>query len=125
MKNKNILKKTPGIFLKLLATFILVCYLIFFLGEILHPYSGTTFGLIMVYIMFLFFLLGYSFLWKNGKVSGIIFIMWYGFLLVLALWVWVNAGMVLGLGIPIPILGALLLVKAYAKNIKKSTSQKY
>ena len=118
MKNKNSSNKVSSMILKILITVSAVFYTIIFIGEIIPPFYESVFGVAMVYVLFCFFLLGYYFLWKNEKISGIILILWYGFLLILAFFVWTNAGMVIILGIPIPILGALLLFKVYFKKTK-------
>lgn len=118
MPKKQVFKKPSRITLKIIATILAIFYAIIFIGEITPPFFESTFGVSMVYVLFCFFLLGYYFLWKNEKISGIILILWYGFLLLLAFFVWSNAGMVIVLGIPIPILGALLLIKTHFKKIK-------
>ncbi len=108
------MKKSRKTIFKVLATIILAFYLLIFITEIGNP-EGTIFGYVMIYIMFLFYSLGYFFLWKNEKISGIIFVSWYLFLLALVVWVWIDGDMVAILGIPIPILGTIILIKSIKK----------
>ena len=106
-------KKTPLIILKILLTISLICYLVIFVGEIIPPFSEPLFGIIMVYVLFFIFLIGYYFLWKNPRLSGIIVVFWYVLLLFLGFFVWTNAGMVIILGFPVGVLGVLLIVYSY------------
>jgi len=105
--------------LRILITLAAIIYAIIFVEEITPPFYESGLGVAMVYVLFAFFLLGYFYLWKNEKISGLILVVWYGLLWVVGIWIWTNAGMVLGLGIPIPILGAILLARHYSKDIKR------
>ncbi len=118
MENKKNPNKIFGIILKILLTISAIVYVILVIEELTHPIYNSVLGAIMIVLMFLFFLVGYLFLYKDEKISGWIFMVWYGILWVLALWVWSDAGMVLLFGTIIPILGAIILIKAYFKKIK-------
>ena len=105
--------------LRILTTLAAIIYAVIFIGEITPPFYESGFGVVIVYVLFAFFLLGYFYLWKNEKISGVILVIWYGLLWIAGVWIWTNAGMVLVLGIPILLLGALLLIRRYSRNIKK------
>ena len=113
----NKVQKIMSISFKVLASIMFFFYLLLFLDEVVHPDPGII-GLIGAYALFCFFILGYVLLWKNERISALIFIVWYGFLLILANWVWTNAGMVIGFGFPIFVLGVLILVYSYWEKIK-------
>jgi hypothetical protein len=114
MKKK--VKKIFRIVLLILMTLALALYFLVFIAEATPPfYDQSLFGLIMVYLLFLIFLVAYYFSWKNERISGIIILFWYALLWISGLWIWTNAGMALGLATPIPILGVLLIGYSYLK----------
>ena len=114
--SKNILRNI----LRILVTIVAIFYLFVVIDEGTPPFTEPLFGIIMVYALFLFFVLGYYYLWKNEKLSGILLIVWYGLLWILVFCVWENAALTIIMGIPIPILGILLLIYSYLKKLRKT-----
>ncbi len=117
-------QKKSLVTLRILLTISVFFYTIIFIGEATPPFSESLFGIIMVYVLFLIFLIGYFFAWKDKKqmLSGIIITSWYVLLLILGFFVWTNAGMVIGLGFPVGILGVLLIIYSYLIKTKKKNN---
>jgi hypothetical protein len=107
---KIVYKKIFKWSLRISITLSAIIYFFVVLGEGTPPFTEPLFGVAMVYVLFLFFLLGYYHVWKNEKFSGKIFIAWYILLWALALFVWTNAGLTLVMGFPIFVLGILFLI---------------
>ena len=99
---------------RILGTIAALAYAHFIVDASIHfQDSGeSTFGGAMMYALFAFFLLAYYFLWKNELISGVLLILWYGFLWILVMFVWHAAAMTIILGLPIFVLGLILTVRA-------------
>ena len=103
MKSKNTFRNI----LRILGTISVILYILFLIGEGIPLFRPTSFADISVYLLFLVFLLGYYFLWKNELMSGIILIAMYGLQWLLVFTVWVDGGLTLIIGFPILIIGIL------------------
>ena len=105
-----------------LGTIAFVFYIVFLLDEDVPLFKTNSFADNSVYLLFLFFLLGYYFLWKNEVISGIILIVWHGLQWLLVFYVWEHGEMTLILGLPIGIIGILVLIFGIWR--KKSINKK-
>jgi hypothetical protein len=108
--------------LRFLGTIAFVFYIVFLLDEDVPLFRAASFADNSVYLLFLFFLLGYYFLWKNEVISGIILIVWHGLQWLLVFYVWEHGEMTLILGLPIGIIGILVLIYGFWR--KKSINKK-
>jgi hypothetical protein len=104
------------IILKVLVSIALIGYLLIFVEEAFPPYPidqpESNFGMVMVFVLFVWFLVGYYYLWKNVLRSGIFLASWYIMLVITALFIWKYGNVTIVLGIPILILGILLIIHA-------------
>ena len=119
------MKKSPNLFrniLRILGTIAAIFYILFLIDEGVPLFNDATFADISVYLLFLVFVLGYYFLWKNELTSGLILIAWHGIQWFLVFWVWVDGALTLILGIPIGILGIIVLIYGIRKNISSKTN---
>lgn len=112
-----------GIVLKVLVTLAAAFYALIFIDEVIPPYdpnmTETDFGIVMAFVLFIWFAIGYYFLWKDEKRAGIILITWWLGLFLTAWLVWFYGNVTVVLGFPIFILGILLLV--HSRLGKKSS----
>jgi len=112
MEPKNLFRNI----LRILGTIALLFYLLFLIFEGIPPFRATSFADISVYLLFLIFLSGYYFLWKNELLSGILLIGWYGLQWLLVFTVWVDGGITLIIGLPIALIGIVELIFARKKK---------
>ena len=110
------------IVLRILVTMAAVGYIIFLIGESTSSAGEPVFDIVMMYVLFAVFALGYYFSWKNEFISGILLIAWHGLQWILVLRVWDDADMTIVLGIPIFVLGILSLI--YGIRQKRFSSPK-
>ena len=103
--------------LRILGTVSAILYILFLIDEGVPLYKEATFADISVYLLFLVFVLGYYFLWKNELVSGLLLITWYGLQWILVFYVWVDGGMTLILGLPIGLIGIIFLIYEFSKKV--------
>ncbi|GAB2768990.1 DUF7670 domain-containing protein [Salinimicrobium soli] len=100
--------------LRVLLSLAAIIYVLVFIDEAFPPYDPATresdIGIVMVFVLFLWFLAAYIFLWKNEKISGILFTTWWLALLLTAWFIWVYGNVTVILGLPVFIMGILLLV---------------
>jgi len=112
-----------GIVLRVLVTIAAALYALIFIDEAFPPYDPnmqeSAFGIIMAFILFVWFAIGYYYLWKNEKRAGILLITWWLLLFLTAWLVWMYGNVTVVLGFPIFILGILLLIHARRVNRKK------
>ena len=102
--------------LRVVGTVAAILYIVFLVGERTPLFRGVTFAEVSVYLLFLVFVAGYYFLWRNELVSGIILLAWHGLQWILVWWVWVDGGMTLILGIPIAVFGLVVLIHALRRR---------
>lgn len=113
------MKKPTKLFrniLRVLSLVAVIFYILFLVFEGVPLDLTGPFADLSVYLLFLVFLMGCLFMWKNELVSGLILIVFYGIQWSLVLWVWVDGDMTLILGFPIAILGVLALIYGIAKK---------
>ena len=103
-------KNIANIALKIIGIIGIILYLLFLIGEGVPLLKATTFADISVYLLFVFFLLGIFFLWRNILVSGIICVLWYAIQWALVFWVWIDGEMTLIFGFPIGVFGIVVLL---------------
>lgn len=107
--------------LRVLLSIAAVLYILVFIDEALPPYDPdmreSNLGIAMVFVLFIWFLFGFYFLWKNEKISGILFTTWWVALFLTAWFIWVYGNVTVILGFPIFILGILLLI--YVKKSQR------
>lgn len=96
--------------LRVLGTIASLFYILFLIDEGVPLIGAKSFADISVYLLFLLFVSGYYFLWKNALISGVILIVWHGIQWILVFWVWDQGEMTLILGLPIGMLGILVLI---------------
>ena len=96
--------------LRLLGFVAAVAYVGFLIGEVFPKFEGTTWELITTLLLFVVFLAGLFYLFKREMLAGILWIAWYGLLILLVVTLWVGAGLTVVMGLPIFILGLLVLV---------------
>ena len=114
------LKRSADLFrtiLRILGTIAAFLYVLFLIGEGVPLFKEVSFADISVYLLFLVFVLGYYFLWKNELISGLILIAWHGLQWILVYKVWVDGGMTLILGIPLGLFGIIVLIYGIRKTI--------
>ena len=119
----NIKKSTNLIrnILRILGTIGAILYILFLIDEDVPLNKEATFADISVYLLFLVFVLGYYFLWKNELLSGLILIVWHGLQWILVYWIWVDGSMTLILGIPLGLFGFIVLIYGISKTISSKT----
>ena len=103
--------------LRILGTIAVALYILFLIAEGIPLSTESSFADVSVYLLFLLFILGYYFLWKNELISGIILIIWHAIQWVLVFWVWVDGGLTLIFGLPLGIFGIIVLIYGVRKNI--------
>lgn len=106
--------------LRILVSLAAVLYFFIFLDEAFPPYDPnmreSDFGIVMVFVLFIWFAIGYYYLWKNEKIAGIFLTTWWIALFFTAWWVWLYGNVTVILGFPIFVLGILLLIYSNQKN---------
>ena len=116
---------TFKIILRVLTTVAALLYALIFVDEAFPPYPQdmreTDFGILMVFVLFIWFSIGFYYLWTNEKRAGIFLITWWIALFITAWLVWMYGNVTVVLGFPIFILGILLLV--YSRKKKKMSTQ--
>jgi len=119
-KSTNLLRNI----LRMLGSITAILYILFLIDEGVPLFTEkVTFAEISVYLLFLVFILGYYFLWKNELISGLILIAWHGLQWFLVYWVWVDGSMTLILGIPLGLFGIIILMYGMSKNISSKTNR--
>jgi hypothetical protein len=83
-------------------------YVAFLISETIPEFTGTTVEMVTTLALFVLFVGGFYYLWKDETLSGLMWMAWYAFLWVFVLWVWDVAGMTVIIGAPIFALGILL-----------------
>jgi len=119
------MKKPANLFrniLRILGTIAAVLYIMFLIDEGVPLFAQATFADTSVYLLFLLFVLGYYFLWKNEFISGLILIAWHGLQWILVFWVWVDGELTLILGIPVGILGIIVLIYGFLNKAPIKTN---
>lgn len=106
--------------LRILVTLAAILYALIFIDEAFPPYDPTmresNFGIVMVFVLFIWFSIGYVYLWKNEKLAGILLTTWWIILFLTAWLVWDYGNPTVVLGFPIFILGILLVIYSRKKN---------
>lgn len=102
--------------LRVLGIVAFALYILFLIGEGIPMVSGASFAETSVYLLFLIFVLGFIFLWKNELVSGLILMIWHVIQWCLVIWVWPDGDMTLIMGLPIGILGLFLFIHGLSKR---------
>lgn len=107
------------IVLKILASVAVIFYVVFLVDEEISLVKAISLEAITVYLLFIFFLFGYIYVWRNEMIAGILWVIWYILQWVLVLNVWTDGGMTLVLGFPIPIIGLFLLWHGWRQRSTK------
>ena len=114
-------KKTRTVF-RVLCICTLALYILFLIGERIPLGIGVPFAETSVYLLFLIFVVGFIFLWKNELVAGLILMVWHAIQWYLVFWVWPDGGMTLILGLPIGIFGLFVFIYGLSKRrVSKSS----
>lgn len=112
--------------LRILVTLAAIFYLLVFIDEAFPPYDPdmkeSNFGIAMVFVLFIWFFVGYYYLWKNEKIAGILLTTWWIGLFFTAWLIWVYGNVTVFMGFPIFILGILLLIYARKKDIDSKSN---
>ena len=112
-------KKRSQLTLRILVSIAAACYILFLIAEGIPLINNGGFADSSVYILFLFFLIGYLFLWKNEIISGSILIVWHGIQWLLVFFVWIDGELTLIMGLPIAALGIAVLISGIIKHRKR------
>ena len=112
MKSTNLFRTILRIF----GTIAAFLYILFLIGEGIPLFNDPHFEGVSVYLLFLIFVLGFYYLWKNEVISGIILITWHVLQWLLVFLVWVDGGLTLILGIPIGFFGIAVLIFGLLKR---------
>lgn len=106
--------------LRVLTTLAALFYTLIFIDEAFPPYDPkrreSDFGIAMIFVLFIWFCIGYYYLWKDEKRAGIFLTTWWIGLFLTAWLVWLYGNVTIILGFPIFILGILLLVYSRKKQ---------
>ena len=106
---------------RILITLAAILYALIFGAEAFPPYDlnmrESNFGIVMAFVLFIWFSMGYFYLWKNEKIAGIFLNTWWIGLFLTAWLVWFYGNVTVILGFPIFILGILFLVYSLKKNV--------
>lgn len=96
-----------------------VLYILFVIsGSFPGSYPNLNSEGIFVYLLFILFLVGFSISWSNKMLTGVIFLVWYGGMLILELLVVEkDGGFGIITGIPLLVLG-IFFIKAGSKSKK-------
>lgn len=109
--------------LRVLITIAATLYFSIFIGEAFPPYDPTmresNFGIFMVFVLFIWFAIGYYYLWKDEKIAGLFLTTWWIALFFTAWIVWLYGDVTVVLGFPVFILGILLLIYSFKNNKSK------
>jgi apolipoprotein N-acyltransferase len=77
-------------------------------------------GMIFVKLLFLVFLVGYFYSWKNGGIAGLIFLFWFILMVCMAIWVEKtlhrDSDMAIPMAMPLLVIGILFIVSWYKKK---------
>ncbi|TKG95730.1 hypothetical protein EYV94_05400 [Puteibacter caeruleilacunae] len=113
-------QRTALTILKVLATFAAIFYFWVVLDEVIPPYDSnmyeSTLGIIMIPVLFVFFMVGYVYMWKNSFLGGLLFTLWYIGLVCVSLFIWVHGNVTILAGLPILQLGILLMIFSRKKR---------
>ncbi|MDX1315827.1 MAG: hypothetical protein R3356_10025, partial [Eudoraea sp.] len=78
--------------LRVFGTLAAIFYTLIFIDEAFPPYDPdmreSNLGIAMVFVLFVWFSLGYFYLWKNEKKAGYFFISWWIGLFLTAWLIW-------------------------------------
>ena len=108
--------------LRILTTLAAVFYTLIFLDEAFPPYNPdmreSNLGIAMVFVLYIYFVIGYYFTWTNEQKGGIMLMTWWLWLFLVAWLIWTYGNVTVILGVPIFILGILFLI--YARKKKRT-----
>ncbi len=105
--------------LQILTSIYALLYLVFIIDNFLPAKDFNPYDLenSIVKLLFVLFLVGYYFSWKNEGVAGLIFIFWWIGMWCLALFVAeIDRGAGVVMGLPLFILAILLIASWYRKS---------
>lgn len=106
-----------------LGSVALLGYILFLMGENVALFKYPSFADLSVYLLFVVFLAGYYFLWRNLLWAGLIWIVWHAIQWCLVMWVWPDGAMTLIIGFPIFLLGIVLLIFGLVDRTHKKRSR--
>lgn len=110
--------------LRILTTLAALLYLTFIIAELIPSHEPevreSNLGIAMVFVLFIWFGIGYYNVWKNEKRAGIILTTWWIALFLTAWFIWYYGNVTIILGFPIFILGVLLLI--YSRKARQVSS---
>lgn len=119
--------KTFRNILRVLTTLAAIFYALIFIDEAFPPYDPnmkeSNFGITLVFVLFIWFLIGFVCLWKNEKIAGIVFVSWWIGLFLTAWLVWIYGNVTVILGLPILFLGIFLLLYSRKKHLATRHNQ--
>jgi hypothetical protein len=106
-------------------------YLFFFIVSFIPSGAGNPISdspnfdpwdleMIFVKLLFVVFLVGYFYSWKNGGIAGLIFLFWFILMVCMAIWVSTtlhrDSDMAIPMAIPLLVIGILFIVSWYKKR---------
>lgn len=112
--------KTFRDILRVLSTLAAIFYSMIFIDEAFPPYDPSmresNVGILMVFILFILFSIGFYFVWKHERIAGILFTTWWIGVFLTAWLIWSYGNVTVILGFPIFIIGILLLYYSHRKK---------
>ena len=128
----NAKKRRRASALQVATTIYGLLYLYFFIWSFI-PCSGAVnpisdspnfdpwdLEMIFVKLLFVVFLVGYFYSWKNGRIAGLIFLFWFILMVCMAIWVSTtlhrDSDMAIPMAIPVLVIGILFIVSWYKKR---------
>ena len=117
-------KYKPKILLTL-TTIYAVLYTVLLLSFLVfeYSYSNITYQGIVTGLAIIIFFVGYYYSWKNEKIAGTIFIIWWGIMWYIGYVLSErDRGVAVVMGFPMFIIGILFIIYWYKKNIKKKNN---
>lgn len=112
-------KKKSNLVLKIIGIIGICLYVLFLVGEEIPLWKDVSFAETSVYLLFLFFLIGIYFIWKNLIISGVTLILWHAIQWAFVYWVWDGGEMTLLFGFPVAIFGIAILIVGIVQNKSK------
>jgi hypothetical protein len=106
-------------------------YLLFFIMSFIPSGAGNPISdnpnfdpwdleMIFVKLLFVVFLVGYFYSWKNGRIAGLIFLFWFILMVCMAIWVSTtlhrDSDMAIVMAIPLLVIGILFIISWYKKR---------
>lgn len=112
-------RNIPRILFRVFFTISTIFYLSIFIDEAFPPYSEShresNLGITMVFVLFVWYAVGYYYLWVNEKKAALLIISWYVGLVLTAFFIWNYGNVTVVIAFPVLLVSILLLVFTWRK----------